>query len=45
MIATGACTLKEMIGLGSDCWAMAKTALLLEHLLLASGQEFENHAE
>ena len=26
-------------------WAMAKTALLLEHVLSASGQEFKNHAE
>ena len=38
---TRACTLKETIGLGADCWAMAKTALLLEHVLQASGQELE----
>ena len=24
--------LKETIGLGADCWAMVKTALLLEHV-------------
>ena len=44
MHATRACTLKETIGLGADCWAMVKTVLLLEHVLQASGQELENHA-
>ena len=33
-----------MTGIGADCWAMAKTALLLEHVLQTSGQELENHA-
>ena len=37
--------MKKMTGIGADYWAMAKTAILLEHVLSASGMEFKNHAE